>query len=399
MTKLYFVVALFSQSAAVDVTHDVCSQEGLGSCRNSQALLQVATSTLHKHRTTIQQPALGAAASLDQGGYQTVVDDCCPAQMMAFIRQIINSQGLYVCAGAEGALAGFAQYFDCADDGQDYAKLLAELDVAKTGECAWIGALPDCPRPPVTCGDFPDVPLPPCNSPCSQTDFFPFGFKGPVFSNLGGYGPDTDKPQELRFTKIGKLNKAPVDLVVKNLSPIAEGTVPEAGAASGGLMGKIHVRGGTSVEFLFTFVVSGSDTPVNPPPREVHLSFLDIDSSIEGKMQEKIHFDQICMVKAEADPDFELTKGPDGRDLITSSVGGPGCNNPKDPMNLDVANVCEDKGVKFTTNQRKRTAMGIIKGSSSFTVKLETTCDGKCKSGRQYYFAGNSALADLCTEA
>lgn len=412
MAKLYFVIAVLFQSVVAKGAEDVCSHDG-SDCRNSRALLQVASSIVHKRDATSQQEQVGLLAReqrlsaiqqgkgigkdavLNQAGYQSVVDQCCALEMIEFIRRVIAKEKLgYVCG--EGAIAGMALWFDCKDDGKNYVQLVEALKAATTGTCAWIGAQPDCPKPPLSCGSFPDASLPPCPPPCSQTGFFEFENFGTVEGELVGPSPN----QELRFKNVGKFNAMDVDLLVVNESPLPDDDTTKVEGTS--KTGTITVKGGASVTLKFSLVQSSTSTALNPPPAEIHFTFLDIDHSLEGKMKEIYYFDENTGVKVEDGAEFLLSETQDGRHRIESNQPGPGCNNPRDPMVLETANVCtvDSSGQTFTTNQRKRAAMVIIKQSASFVVTLETTCErGTCNKGRKYLFAGNSALNDLCSPA
>jgi len=185
MANLYFVIAVLFQSVVAKGAEDVCSHDG-SDCRNPRALLQVASSIVHKRDANSQQEQVGPVAReqrlsaiqqgkgigkdapLNQAGYQSVVDQCCALEMIEFIRRVIEKEKLgYVCG--EGAIAGTSLWFDCKDDGKNYAQLVEALKAATTGTCAWIGAQPDCPKPPLSCGSFPDASLPPCQSPSTST--------------------------------------------------------------------------------------------------------------------------------------------------------------------------------------------------------------------------------------
>jgi hypothetical protein len=160
MAMFYLIVFLLPHLMFAEVPQETCSQEEPGKLRNSQALLQVATASIHKHSVAIQH------GQLPPEDYNKTVEKCCVTDMMEFIREEIEKQGFFVCS--EGSLAGMAIWHDCANDNSSYAGVLAGIEKGKTGKCKWIGNDPNCDKPPVEeCGGFTGT-LPPCRPACSQ---------------------------------------------------------------------------------------------------------------------------------------------------------------------------------------------------------------------------------------
>lgn len=78
----------------------------------------------------------GKSATLDEAGYDAVVDLCCMTEMEAFIVRFAAGQGFHVCSGNH--LTGFAVWFDCKDDLQPFAKFQRELIGIATSNCPWL---------------------------------------------------------------------------------------------------------------------------------------------------------------------------------------------------------------------------------------------------------------------
>lgn len=100
----------------------------------------------------------GGQAPLDQAGYQQTAQLCCHHEMSLFVRREIERQGFQVCDLSD--LHGFVHWYDCSDDGRDFAEMQAEIPRAHVIECAWLGKPgADCPIKGQNCGMFPPCPL------------------------------------------------------------------------------------------------------------------------------------------------------------------------------------------------------------------------------------------------
>jgi len=90
-----------------------------------------------------QTPDTGAAAPLTEAGYQSVAALCCEIEMETFIRRVIFQRNDDICD--EASLHGLVVWYDCVSDSKTFAELEEELTKAHSGDCPWLGDLPNCP--------------------------------------------------------------------------------------------------------------------------------------------------------------------------------------------------------------------------------------------------------------
>jgi len=107
----------------------------------------------------------GADAALTEEGYQKTASLCCHHEMSLFVRREIRKQGFDVCDLSD--LHGFVHWYDCnndkirrddrrsGNDNKTYAQMKAEIAGVMTGNCPWLGHLPNCPVKGENCRDFP----------------------------------------------------------------------------------------------------------------------------------------------------------------------------------------------------------------------------------------------------
>jgi len=112
--------------------------------------------------------------------------------------------------------------------------------------------------------------------PCKQATFMDLGKSTLVYNNLAGKKPG---PKEMVFASAATFEGAAVDLVVK----FKHGNyTPPSPAKNGkfGDLGQINMGGGDEARFSFTFVETGTKTPVELP--DFFFSFFDIDQTADG---------------------------------------------------------------------------------------------------------------------
>jgi len=96
----------------------------------------------------------GASATLDQEGYEQTAELCCHHEMSLFVRREIERQGFDVCDLSD--LHGFVHWYDCSNDmPKTFAEMQAEIAGVMTGNCPWLGHLPNCPVKGENCYEFP----------------------------------------------------------------------------------------------------------------------------------------------------------------------------------------------------------------------------------------------------
>lgn len=94
----------------------------------------------------------GSQAPLNEAGYQQTAQLCCHHEMSMFVQREIARQGFDICDVAD--LHGFTTWYDCVNDTKTYAEMQAELAVANSNNCPWLGHLPNCPQKGPNCFDF-----------------------------------------------------------------------------------------------------------------------------------------------------------------------------------------------------------------------------------------------------
>jgi hypothetical protein len=203
-----------------------------------------------------------------------------------------------------------------------------------------------------------------------------------AYSNLGGLGPDTDKPKELRYGNIGEdhNSKKTLDLVVKNVSQYQTSNPEYNGVTAGTNVGQISVDVGTEVETTISFVENGTDTPVAlelvkltlcdvdhwnlnraeiytldvdafyvvPEGPEFTYEFTDLagiplkDSAMDNENVSALHAGRLVRR-------FFKKAGGQFRVKVTSAGQGFGCDNPKDFDDLTVVTYKDSDTCKSTT--------------------------------------------------
>jgi len=214
------------------------------------------------------------------------------------------------------------------------------------------------------------------------------------YNNLGGKGPVTSDPEELRYSKVFMTGyeKQPIDLVIK----VADGsTYSPENTANNGLnppepspdhdqMGQINIASGTNTTFDIMFVASGTNNLYNLS--NVLFSVYDLDENKAGKGKYPNHE---FLVFPQPVTNWTLTQDPpttvaksgqnDGTLRFTSTVFGDDADNPTDPKAL-------------TPLQRSKSVTVWYSGSSSFQVtfghEYEHVAPSRHVGGRNILFAG-----------
>jgi len=193
-----------------------------------------------------------------------------------------------------------------------------------------------------------------------------------VTSNLGGQGPDSQSPSELRFGTIGYYDGYPVDLVFTNTSAYSAADVYRNTAR--GCFGVINVMADTAADLAYTFVKGGTNEPmiIN---KTFYFSLFDLDCSASGC--------EVAEVDGMADYDLDdatelvVSQGSKGLQFKGSTFG-IGADNPPPLEALQKA-----RSVTFV-------AVGISGGTLSYTVE-------NSKKGRNFLIAGKSFLTKETT--
>lgn len=147
------------------------------------------------------------------------------------------------------------------------------------------------------------------------------GGQNHAYSNLGGLGPDTDKPKELRYRNIGVDHKSgsELDLVVKNDTRYQTSNPQYNGVSAGTHVGQISCDVGTDVVTTVSFVEHDTDTPVTLDL--VKLTFCDVDHfSLARAEIYTVDVDAFYIVSEGPDFTYEF-KDLDGNELAESAMG------------------------------------------------------------------------------
>jgi len=242
-----------------------------------------------------------------------------------------------------------------------------------------------------------------------------------VENNLGGAGPVTTDPQQMRYQGVGTANGKNIDVVVQVAAGAAyrPNNVSNNGlncGNSGGRHGTGHIMctqgahfgqinlganqagnplgagKGEETELIFKFVESGTMTPVTIP--QFYVSYFDIDQNkgdgSVSKVRERLTVYGVSRALYEPVNDMDITTTGDEVYVKSMSLG-KGCDNPEDPFDLKVV-ACDGNNV----DQRKRTVTFLMKGAAQWKVKYETTCNNCPPDGRNFLFGTKSSLVDLC---
>jgi hypothetical protein len=150
-----------------------------------------------------------------------------------------------------------------------------------------------------------------------------------VHSNLGGQGPDGGA-EELRFSDVGQTKAGQAfDLKVVNTSAyLAHDNLRNTAR---GCFGVINVKKDSNVSLSFSFVISGTDTPIDMESN-LYFSFFDLDCSASGC--ESVIVDFTKGKNFFVDDDTELAMNniftPLGKELLRLDATnmGSGSDNP-----------------------------------------------------------------------
>jgi len=220
------------------------------------------------------------------------------------------------------------------------------------------------------------------------------GLTDVAFNNLGGLGPDSSSPTELRFRNVANMRSisddyhGPVDLAVT----VPGGAyAPESLAHNGhaGKLGEVNLARNSSVTFRFALVQSGTGSPGAPVRVDtLALSVFDLES---GSHHDGAKSVRVCGAEeAVIQTDTELEELENGENNPLNATEGP-CykfrgttpgkvrDNPDDPEHVSPL-------------QAARTVAFIFRDASS--VDATFTVDGGM-GGRNFLFALNPSIA--CT--
>lgn len=346
-----------------------------------------------KFNKTYKTNPSGAAAPLNEEGYNAVADRCCQAEMEEFIRRVIFDQALQLCS--ESGLLGFTPWHSCGAADRSFDRLVAELLAAPSSPCPWVQTSGTSCQPlpgPPSCLDFPNIP-PRAHCQCSRSGAAKVNFQNAKVSqsNLGGTGPDSGLT-ELRF--VG--NTAPsagvsstgqlFDIVITtddadytgSSSATSVNGLWRGSADFGVIFTTATASSGIETNFKFKFVEPGTNNPVTVS--EVHMTVFDLDGAPNYEVTSSKGYTGYVTT-----PDTNLlaSKLPDGRTRFTGTA------------NMNANNLKANGANGMNNADKQATVMYFYTDVSSFELQFGRTRSGG-PSG--LLFAFDSSLNELCGE-
>ena len=230
-----------------------------------------------------------------------------------------------------------------------------------------------------------------------------------VYNNLGGFGPNSGDPEQIRYGGIGTKNGERIDLVVTASAGYAAANANNNGL--NGKFGQINTLVGTESVFTFTFVNFDAGDAVTTIG-DFYFSAFDLDKS--KKTTEFWCFDDedgATLEYEDSDAMVVINQGVacDGgagaSTLFTANAMGFGCDNPDDPSNLRViecpddacSNYCDDSRGRyddyFPIDQKQRSVTVAYQGDRE-SFHFTATVVGSGSGGRNLVFAGTSTLVE-----
>jgi hypothetical protein len=214
-----------------------------------------------------------------------------------------------------------------------------------------------------------------------------------VHSNLGGFGPQKDKPEEVRYGHVGVSPWGrPFDLVVTSESKRYRTPSP-GGNGLYGHFAHFTLTTGAQVDLLMRFIDSETNDPVVLP--KFYITFFDIDNG--DRLGDQSRGAEEVLVKGFkqyfVSDSTELRISPNmkvlGEPGYTSFKGtryGTGADNPQNPLKLNDLQKGRTVSVLFTNVDQFKATYQVSPGGVSI--------------GRDIYFAGVSDMyADPCSPA
>jgi len=204
------------------------------------------------------------------------------------------------------------------------------------------------------------------------------------YANLGGLGPDHDKPRGIRYGDVTKVVVNEVIRTVDLMITTSSKYVPCMAYRSGmhGSFGTVNLANGEDVKLVFTFVDAETDEAIAMPG--FHFSFFDLDQGPNDAAQEFLTTTGFTKVHLMDPSAVKMVQLPDGRTQFKSSRQGGFKTNPTDPTSLTSSQAEQSVQLEFPP------------GASSVELDFEVT---NGKRGRNFMFAGMSSLAFCNIEA
>ena len=204
-----------------------------------------------------------------------------------------------------------------------------------------------------------------------------------VQNNLGGQGPGTSPPEELRYQNVfPTLTKGSVDLVVTTLTRYEPKKSQNNGVT--GKVGSINQKGKRSTTFLFKFVDTFNHSK-SVILEKLFFSLYDIDNDRSGLVEEvRVPYFDKAYLSNDTIIAVIPRSGSTPPIFKSTAVDFSGYNNPDNPSDL-------------TPEQKRHAVTFSFLMVSEFEVTLATP-GGSTRSSRNFFFSGYPVFPDCINE-
>lgn len=200
-----------------------------------------------------------------------------------------------------------------------------------------------------------------------------------LYNNLGGLGPDLNRPEGILFGDVFPGSEVTIDLLIEaGPDTGAMPYFPNNSASNGfrGRRGTLNIQAGSSIELQFSFLNRQTKNPTVPKP--FLLSFIDLEEK-----------DKVAVPAA---VDYSLSEESQVVAMEASGSGsltyfGPTAAQSSDGMMLDT----DVDSLLLTPNRLSRSITFTMSGVSQFMVSIGNSADGNF--GRTFLIDGPTQLA------
>lgn len=262
-----------------------------------------------------------------------------------------------------------------------FDKLSAEIWLADvwSEHCTWLGPPGACQPIPESCPKYGEaVPWADCGCNRTLAAKLDIGTATIIYNNLGGKGPNSSDPREIRYSSGVSCTGEPFELVVTAGSEYATSKPENNGKR--GAFGQISLSSDKSTDLKFSFVVPGTNQPVALP--EVHMAMFDLDGAVSHGRASTLSKGYTGYV-TDSNPLAVATLNTDGRTKFMS----PGSRPTTQTSNLHT----------MTAGQRQSTFMYFYRDVTHFELNFQFE-GGDDDDDGILVFALESALTDRCEE-
>lgn len=174
-----------------------------------------------------------------------------------------------------------------------------------------------------------------------KNEFLNLRFNKIKYRNLGGLGPHTDSPHNVRYSNVVRLaDGTKIDMILEsdNFKTAKPRKVGIYGASA-----VVNILNGHEVDFTARFV-DQDDKPARLGP--FHISFLDLDTGKEGG-QEELTIGGFTSSYLLDNTELTKVEMADGRTKFIAGEPGVGADNPMDPLMLTDVQAARTVALQF----------------------------------------------------